>query len=51
MLLTDTKNIRDVIAFPKTQNHSCLMTEAPAVATMDQLDELGIELVEEDTED
>src|SRR5699024_5088542 len=29
MLLANTENIKDVIAFPKTQNHSCLMTDAP----------------------
>ena len=29
MLLTNTSNIRDVIAFPKTQSASCLLTEAP----------------------
>jgi aspartyl-tRNA synthetase len=42
MLLTDNDNIRDVIAFPKTQNHSCLMMEAPANAELDQLIDLGI---------
>jgi len=42
MLLSDTTNIRDVIAFPKTQSASCLLTEAPSVVTNDQLDELNI---------
>lgn len=42
MLLTNTDNIRDVIAFPKTQNHSCLMTEAPTIAEKDRMEELGI---------
>ena len=42
MLLSDTTNIRDVIAFPKTQSASCLLTEAPSVVSNDQLDELNI---------
>jgi len=42
MLLSDTTNIRDVIAFPKTQSASCLLTEAPSVVSNDQLDELSI---------
>ena len=42
MLLTSTTNIRDVIAFPKTQTASCLMTEAPSNVSLDQLNELGI---------
>ena len=44
MLLMDIENIRDVIAFPKTQNHSCLMTDAPASAELDQLIDLGISI-------
>lgn len=48
MMLVGTENIKDVIAFPKTQNHSDLMTEAPGTASEDQLEELGIELIEED---
>ena len=42
MLLSDTTNIRDVIAFPKTQSASCLLTEAPSEVSGDQLDELNI---------
>ncbi|ALB02115.1 aspartyl-tRNA synthetase [Francisella persica ATCC VR-331] len=42
MLLTGTANIRDVIAFPKTQTASCLMTEAPSTVSLEQLNELGI---------
>ena len=42
MLLSDTTNIRDVIAFPKTQSASCLLTEAPSEVSDDQLDELNI---------
>lgn len=44
MLMTNTTNIRDVIAFPKTQTASCLMTEAPATVPRLQLDELGIQI-------
>ena len=43
MLLTDTTNIRDVIAFPKTQSASCLLTDAPNSVDEDQLEELFIE--------
>lgn len=43
MLLTDTANIRDVIAFPKTQSASCLLTEAPNSVDENQLEELFIE--------
>ncbi len=42
MLLSETTNIRDVIAFPKTQTSSCLLTEAPSQVSDDQLDELNI---------
>ena len=42
MLLSDTTNIRDVIAFPKTQSASCLLTDAPSVVSNKQLDELNI---------
>lgn len=44
MLLTNTDNIRDVIAFPKTASASCLMSEAPNTVDTKQLDELGISL-------
>lgn len=46
MLLLDLDNIRDVIAFPKTQNHSCLMMDAPGQASLDQLIDLGISVDE-----
>lgn len=46
MLLMDIDNIRDVMAFPKTQNHGCLMTDAPAETSLDQLIDLGISLDE-----
>ena len=43
MLITDTQNIRDVIAFPKTQTAHCPLTNAPSTADFKQLHELGIE--------
>ncbi len=49
MLLLDIDNIREVIAFPKTQNHGCPMTSAPGPATQKSLDELGLELAEEES--
>ena len=44
MLMAGTDNIRDVIAFPKTQTASCLLTGAPSAADEAQLRELGIRL-------
>ena len=49
MLLTHTDNIRDVIAFPKTQSASCLLTDAPNVIDQNQIDELSIEILKEDS--
>jgi aspartyl-tRNA synthetase len=42
MMMIGTDNIRDVIAFPKTQTGADLMCEAPGAADPAQLDELGI---------
>ena len=42
MILCGTENIKDVVAFPKTQSASCLMTNAPSKANDKQLKELGI---------
>ncbi len=50
MLLTKTQNIRDVIAFPKTQSATCLMTQAPTSVSGEQLQELGISLLSSDAE-
>lgn len=44
MLLRRCRSIRDVIAFPKTQSASCLLTAAPAAVSTTQLTELGIRL-------
>jgi aspartyl-tRNA synthetase len=44
MLLTGADSIREVIAFPKTQSGSCLMTQAPATVSRMQLQELGLKL-------
>ena len=44
MVLTGTTNIRDVIAFPKTQRGQDLMMQSPTVATEKQLDELCISI-------
>lgn len=44
MLITGSENIREVIAFPKTQNASCLMTDAPSWVDEDQLDELSVQV-------
>lgn len=47
MLMTRAASIRDVIAFPKTQKASCLMTQAPAPVANQQLRELGLKLREQ----
>jgi len=44
MLMAGEHSIRDVIAFPKTQTASCLLTSAPAVVPDAQLKEIGIRL-------
>jgi aspartyl-tRNA synthetase len=44
MLLSGNENIREVIAFPKTQKASDLLTGAPAVVEDKQLKELHIEV-------
>ena len=48
MLLTGSDSIKDVIAFPKTQSASCLMTESPSEVTEKQLEELNIALTEQE---
>ena len=44
MLLADTQNIRDVIAFPKTTSATSLMDESPSSVSNFQLDELGLKI-------
>lgn len=44
MILSHSESIRDVIAFPKTQKGTCLMTDAPSKVDGKQLDELWIKL-------
>ncbi|MFP3014684.1 MAG: aspartate--tRNA ligase [Arsenophonus sp.] len=46
MLLTETENIRNVIAFPKSSTASCLITNAPSIVNTDELSELGITIIE-----
>lgn len=48
MLMVGADSIRDVIAFPKVKDASCLMMEAPAPVEEKQLAELGIEVSEEE---
>ena len=50
MLMAGEDSIRDVIAFPKVKDASCLMTEAPNVVDEKQLVELGIEISESEEE-
>ena len=47
MLMTGSTSIREVIAFPKTQTASCLLTDAPSQAGKGQLKELGISTKEQ----
>ena len=47
MLMAKQDSIRDVIAFPKVKDASCLMTEAPSVVDVKQLNELGLETTAE----
>ena len=49
MLIAKVDSIRDVIAFPKVKDASCLMTQAPQRVSAAQLDELGLEVGKEET--
>ena len=48
MLMAKEDSIRDVMAFPKVKDASCLMTEAPSVVDEKQLEELGLEKLPEE---
>ena len=48
MIMAGMDSIRDVIAFPKVKDASCLMTDAPNVVDDIQLKELGIDIAEEE---
>ncbi len=50
MLMLDTQSIRDVIAFPKTQSATCLLTNAPGSVSADQLREVGVRIRQDKTE-
>ncbi|HOV69947.1 MAG TPA: hypothetical protein PLZ84_06440, partial [Clostridia bacterium] len=46
MLIAGKESLRDCIAFPKLQNASCLMTQAPSAVDAKQLDELRLMIKE-----
>jgi aspartyl-tRNA synthetase len=50
MLMLGATSIRDVIAFPKTQSATCLLTDAPGVVSSEQLKEVGVRFRQDKTE-
>ena len=51
MVMTQAESIREVIAFPKVKDASCLMTDAPNLVDEIQLEELGIAIVEKEQDE
>ena len=45
MLMSHADSLRDVIAFPKVKDASCIMSEAPNIVDEKQLEELGIAVI------
>ena len=50
MLMLGATSIRDVIAFPKTQSATCLLTDAPGGVSSEQLKEVGVRIRQNKTE-
>ena len=50
MLMLGATSIRDVIAFPKTQSATCLLTDAPGIVSAEQLKEVGVRIRQDKTE-
>ncbi|MDC3058588.1 aspartate--tRNA ligase [Litorivicinus sp.] len=50
MLMLSATSIRDVIAFPKTQSATCLLTDAPGAVSSEQLKEVGVRIRQDKTE-
>jgi len=46
--MAGSESIRDVMAFPKTQKASCMMSQAPSEVDKKQLDELGLRVVKKE---
>jgi aspartyl-tRNA synthetase len=51
MLMTGSDSIREVMAFPKVKDASCLMTQAPGTVATKQLEELALQVVLPETEE
>ena len=49
MILTNTNNIRDVMAFPKTTSAVCLMSQAPSSVNAETLTELGLSIIKKES--